>query len=156
MDLSFTFDNRKFNYRVCAIIISNGKILAMKDEHISHYYLPGGRVQFGETAEQALIREIKEELGVAINIIRPLWLAQAFFNVNEKDYHEMCLYFLVNIASADLLGRGEKFTIEENKTTHTFEWMKFDKMKDECIYPLFIKTEVFNLPESLKLITEKN
>ena len=38
------------------MIISDGKILAMHDERSPYYYLPGGRVEMGETAESAVIR----------------------------------------------------------------------------------------------------
>lgn len=63
MDISFKTDNEKFNHRVCAMIISDGKILAMHNERTPYYYLPGGRVKIGEAAENAVIREIREELG---------------------------------------------------------------------------------------------
>lgn len=58
MDVSFISGNDKFNYRVCAMIISDGKILAMHDDRSPYYYLPGGRVILGETAEYAVIREV--------------------------------------------------------------------------------------------------
>ena len=64
MDISFKSGNEKFNYRVCAMMISDGKILAMHDERSPYYYLPGGRVEIGETAENAVIREVQEELSV--------------------------------------------------------------------------------------------
>lgn len=51
MDISFKLSNEKFNYRVCAMMISHSKILAMHDERSPYYYLPGGRVAMGETAE---------------------------------------------------------------------------------------------------------
>lgn len=38
------------------MIISDGKILAMHDERSPYCYLPGGRVEMGETAESAVIR----------------------------------------------------------------------------------------------------
>lgn len=74
MDISFQCENQKFNYRVCAMMISDNKILAMHDERSPYFYLPSGRVAMGETAEQAVIREVQEELGVTPGIIRPLWL----------------------------------------------------------------------------------
>ncbi len=74
MDISFKTEEGKFNYRVCGIILSGGKILAMRDERSPYYYLPGGRVTMGETAENAVIREIREELNVTPKIVRPLWL----------------------------------------------------------------------------------
>ena len=112
MDISFKFGNEKFNYRVCGMIISDCKILAMRDERSPYYYLPGGRVALGETAENAVIREIKEELGVTPKIIRPLWLNQAFFteDVDKLHYHEICIYFLMNISGTNLLDRGKEFS----------------------------------------------
>ena len=56
MDISFKAGNEKFNYRVCAVILHAGKILAMHDERSPYFYLPGGRVKLGETAEEAVLR----------------------------------------------------------------------------------------------------
>ena len=156
MDISFRYENQKFNYRVCAMIVSDGKILAMHDERSPYYYLPGGRVEIGETAESAVIREVREELGVTSKIIRPLWLNQAFFteDVDKLDYHELCIYFLMDAKDTYLLTRGEKFTTNEGKCTHTFEWLKFDRLKDEYFYPVFLKKDIFNLPDTFTIRTE--
>ena len=156
MDISFKMENEKFNYRVCAIIISDNRLLAMKDERSPYYYLPGGRVAMGETAEQAVIREIKEELGVTATIARPLWLNQAFFteDVDKLRYHELCLYFLMDITDTDLLSRGSRFISKEGSRTHTFEWLAFDRLKEEYFYPLFLKKDIFHLPDVLTIRTE--
>ena len=50
MDISFAAGEKKFNYRVAAVILNGGKLLAMRDEYSPYYYLPGGRVKLGETA----------------------------------------------------------------------------------------------------------
>ena len=140
MDITFRAGNEKFNYRVCAMMISDGKILAMQDERSPYYYLPGGRVMLGETAESAVIREVREELGVTPIIIRPLWLNQAFFqeDVDHLQYHELCIYFLMDITDTDLLSRGNKFKSREGQRTHTFEWLPFERLQDEYFYPLFL------------------
>lgn len=156
MDISFKVGNEKFNYRVCAMIISDGKILAMHDERSPYYYLPGGRVSIGETAEHAVIREIQEELGIVSRIVRPLWLNQAFFteDVDHLHYHELCIYFLMDIKDTDLLSRGKNFKVNEGNRIHTFEWLEFDRLKNEYFYPLFLKKDIFNLPDVLTLRTE--
>lgn len=156
MDISFKVDNEKFNYRVCAIIIEKGKILAMHDERSPYYYLPGGRVMMGETAEQAVIREVEEELLITPQIIRTLWLNQAFFqeDVSGIHFHELCVYFLMDISNTDLLCRGNKFSLQERHHQHEFEWLEFERLKDEYFYPLFLKKEIFNLPSEFTLRTE--
>ena len=156
MDISYKTESGKFNYRVCAVIISDGKILAMHDERSPYFYLPGGRVKMGETAEDAVIREVREELGIIAKIARPLWLNQAFFteDVDHLRYHELCIYFLMDISETDLLERGNEFTGNEGKKTHTFEWLDFDQLKEEYFYPLFLKKEIFNLPNEFTIRTE--
>ena len=156
MDISFKCENQKFNYRVCAIIVSENKILAMHDERSPYFYLPGGRVALGETAEQAVAREIREELGVTPKISRALWLNQAFFteDVDNLRYHELCIYFLMDISDTNLTERGNVFTLTEGKHTHTFEWLEFDRLQDEYFYPVFLKKEIFNLPKQFILRTE--
>lgn len=157
MDLSFVAAEGKFNYRVCAIILSDGKILAMKDERSPYFYLPGGRVKMGETAEDAVIRELEEELGIMPKIVRPLWLNQAFFveDVDGLHYHELCLYFLMDVSGTDLLSRGEQFCVQEEGKTHRFEWLAFERLKEEYFYPLFLKEEIFHLPQQFTIRTER-
>ncbi|MBQ3590273.1 MAG: NUDIX domain-containing protein [Clostridia bacterium] len=157
MDICIKLDNnRVFNYRTCAVIINDKKLLVLKDNHAEYYYLPGGRVQFGETAENALLRELKEELNITPSIVRPLFINQSFFNEDavKKDYHEICMYFLVDISKTDILTRGSTFLGIETKKEQCFTWLSFDRVKNEYLYPLFIKERIDNLPSTLELITE--
>lgn len=156
MDISFKSGNEKFNYRVCAIILNDGKILAMHDERSPYFYLPGGRVKLGETAEDAVIREIEEELKITAKIVRPLWLNQGFFkeDVDGLHYHEICIYFLMDISHTDLLCRGDRFFMREGSHQHTFEWLKYEQLQHKYFYPIFLKKEIFDLPQTFTIRTE--
>ncbi len=157
MDITFETEAGRFNYRVCAILLDRGRILAMHDERSPYFYLPGGRVRMGERAEDAVLREVREELGIEARILRPLWLSQSFFNedVVRVDYHELCLYFLLDAAGTDLLSRGDRFRGPELRHVHDFEWLPFDRLREEYFYPLFLKTEIYRLPDGLTLRTDR-
>lgn len=154
MDITFNTEQGRFNYRVCGMIIHEGKILAMHDQRSPYYYLPGGRVQLGETVEEAVLREIREELEIDAKIVRPLWFNQGFFteDVSGEQFHEICIYFLMDISHTDLLSKGKQFVLSENNQRHTFEWLEFDRLKDEYFYPIFLKEKIFDLPEKLTII----
>lgn len=155
MDITFRTNEGRFNYRVCAVMIHDGKLLAMHDGRSPYYYLPGGRVMLHEMAEQAVLREVREELGVDARIVRPLWLNQSFFteDVDHECYHELCLYFLVDIADTGLLALGDMFSVMEGSRENRFEWLAFERLEKEYLYPVFIKTAIFRLPDTLELIT---
>ena len=156
MDISYHEGGGKFNYRVCAVMVHEGKLLAMRDERSPYYYLPGGRVKLGETAEDAVLRELREELGIAAAIRRPLWLNQGFFteDVDQLRYHELCLYFLMDFTGTDLLARGQSFRRDEGVHSHQFTWLPFESLSDAYFYPIFLKKEIFHLPEAFALRTE--
>ncbi len=155
-DIAIPFEEGRFNYRACAVILHEGKLLAMHDERSPYYYLPGGRVQFSERVEDAVLREVREELQIEASIVRPLWLNQAFFteDVSGERFHELCLYFLMDITKTELLSRGAVFTIMEGRHTHVFEWLPIESLEERYLYPKFIKKAVFHLPDTLTIRAE--
>lgn len=65
-------ENRRHIHVACAIIERNGLILAARrSEAMSlplRWEFPGGKIDPGETPEQCLRRELREELGIAISV----------------------------------------------------------------------------------------
>ena len=53
-----------------------------------------------------------------------------------------------------MLKSGDRFIRTEGLHTHEFEWLEFSRLKDEYFYPLFLKEEIFRIPNELTLRTE--
>lgn len=51
-------------YAACALVERDGKILLARHSYVSGWLLPGGGVNRGEAAEHAVLREMKEEIGL--------------------------------------------------------------------------------------------
>ena len=68
-----------------AVVVRGGQLLAIRRSQQvvapRKFCFPGGGLEPGETEEGALVREIWEELGVAVRPVRPLWRSITPWNV---------------------------------------------------------------------------
>ncbi|MBC2890561.1 NUDIX hydrolase [Gordonibacter massiliensis (ex Traore et al. 2017)] len=156
MDVTYSTSEGRFNYRVGAVAVDEGQLLVMRDWHCPYLYLPGGKVELHETAEDAVLRELREEMRAEARIVRPLWLSQAFFteDASGERFHELCLYFLVSLPDSLSASHGETFSCEESGRRNAFFWLPFEQLEREYLYPSFIKSAIFDLPEHLELVSE--
>ena len=89
-------------YVVCAVILDGGRIFATQrgyGEFKDGWEFPGGKIETGESAEQAIVREIREELDTVIEPIRLL-------DTVEEDYpsfHLSMQCFLCRVKSGHLI-----------------------------------------------------
>ena len=87
------------NFEICvrALIKIDGKILFCQVKGKGHYFFPGGHVEFDETADGALARELDEELGVAIKKAEYIGTVENIYQDDESDHHEINLVFKVEL-----------------------------------------------------------
>jgi len=97
----------KFSGRTATAIIPfpSDKILLIKRATVpfkGFWALPGGRVNAGETVEQTVVREAKEETGLAVEIVRKIgdYHEQGVQGGVEYDYYPTC--FLVKTVSGEI------------------------------------------------------
>ena len=77
-------ENKTYKVRATGILIENNSLLLVKQKLSNNkdWSLPGGRVEPGETLEQALIREMKEETGLDVEPIRMLYVCDVEASAN--------------------------------------------------------------------------
>lgn len=73
-----------FNIRITGILIENNKILLVQQKLSDkrNWSLPGGRLERGETLSQGLIREMKEETGLDVELVRMLYVCDVASSSN--------------------------------------------------------------------------
>jgi 8-oxo-dGTP pyrophosphatase MutT (NUDIX family) len=80
---------------VYGVILDNGKILVAQAVHTSKYVLPGGGIDKGEAIHDALIREVKEETGIDVQVGEFLQFETDFFYYDPLDLaiHGFLFYY---------------------------------------------------------------
>lgn len=97
---------------VGAVVIRDGQVLLVQraQEPLSgKWTLPGGAVELGETLEEAVVRELREETGLEVRVLE---LVEAFERIarDESDrprYHYVLLDYLCVPVSGDLLAGSD-------------------------------------------------
>ncbi|WP_300628446.1 NUDIX domain-containing protein [uncultured Thomasclavelia sp.] len=127
--------NVKFHITVKGIVVLDNKILLLKrvkpsTDGLGFWELPGGGLEYGETPNQALIRELKEETGLDIVIIKP---AYTFTKIRE-DYQTVGIGFLC-------IPKNDHVRLSDEHTDYCFVTIeKAKELLDKEIYNDIIYT----------------
>ena len=82
------------------VCVQEGKILLCRAKGGATTYLPGGHVEFGETGRQALVREVKEEMGVDAETGAFLGVVENAFDQHGKPHAEVNLVYELKVPMA--------------------------------------------------------
>ena len=145
-------DDGILNIRVGAIIMKDGKLLMVSNDR-EYLYSVGGRVKFGETAEEAVVREVLEETGVQMEIDRLGFVQENYFygdapTNRDKLIYEISLFFYMKVP--DAFAPISEIFMDENSKEHLV-WISLDE--DKKIYPEFFKIELKNPTDTVKYFT---
>jgi len=105
-------ENKQFVIRIRAVIVHDNKLLVMRMHTNEFYALPGGKMEFGESIQDCLKREIIEELGVEPQIGKLLFTNNFIENNNNQSVE----FFFEVTNVKDYI--DEKYL----KGTHSFEF----------------------------------
>lgn len=156
LNCRFDRGNNRFVYRSGAIIIENGCVLLVTNASANYYYTVGGAIHFDETAQDAAIREVKEETGVDYEVDRLVFVNEAFFKEEcgvhkGKNFHEISMYFLMKPRGSQEI-HSDSYCIDGKET---LEWVPLDKLKSVTVYPEFFADRLTSLPDAVEYIMLK-
>lgn len=107
------------------IIIHSGNILLSR-QFGERYDLPGGGIELGESTEEGTVREVKEETGIDVRVIKLLGFEESFFTSSHdhsgaKNYHCLLFYYLCEYLGGEISDEG--FDEEERHYADLAEWI---------------------------------
>ncbi len=138
----------RFNYRVAGVALKNGKVLLDRNMRNQYWVLPGGHPEMMETMQDALCREMQEEIGARVEVSRLLWVVENFFE-RGKQIHELSFYFLMEIvAPSPLLDLDGPFVGDEGSHPLAFQWHPLDEnaLTSLPLYPPFLPNALLSIP----------
>lgn len=127
--------------RAVGIVVKGDDVLLMHRRNIKEYFVfPGGGVEEGETIEQAVLRELKEETTLDVGIKKLLY--RHVYDDGSEQYFFLCDYISGepkladdSVESKKMLGGNEYYRPV---------WVKIAMMKGLLVYPLEIRDSVMN------------
>ncbi len=97
-----------------AVIVRNGKILILREaQHYAdgtntgRYQLPGGRVEMGESWQEALQREIRQETGLLISSHHPLFVGEWMANIRSVRHQIIAVFFVCTVNDGEVILSAE-------------------------------------------------
>lgn len=144
MDIGMETPDGCFSLRAAALIINNGKLLAVKHDNYDCYYTIGGGVNLNETSADAVIREVLEETGLHLSIDRLVYIQERFYDISDVNHHEVVFFYLMN--PADISIEDETCTDRQEEKLY---WLPIDELKSTSLVPEFLKTALSDIPEEV-------
>jgi len=137
---AFTSLQPLMRLRAAAIITRPGQVLLHRAEGDAFWALPGGGIEAGESAGEALVREMQEELGLAVVPGALACVVENFFTYAGTAYHETGLYLQVHPQPASLLEQspGPYEGVEGGRRLE-FAWFELSALAGLDLRPPFLR-----------------
>lgn len=158
-DILFKTDDYIFSYRVGGVLIHNDKILLQRVPGDEGYAFVGGHVAFGETTDEALVREFKEEIRADVKVERLLMIGENFFPWGNRPCQQINLFYLVSLIDETEIPLEGIFRAVDELGNERIDldmcWIPLKDIPNITVYPTEAKEHILNLPEGIVYFTHR-
>lgn len=147
-DINVKINDINFVCRSCAVIRNGDKVLFQKRKNDKYYALPGGKIEVLETVKDALKRELKEELGVEVEVKDIVSVVENFFEFNNEKVHQYIFSYEVKLLD-DKYNNLDEFEGIETLKEVIFKWFDIDELDEEFIKPNYLVKQLKSNEKSL-------
>ena len=99
-------------------------------------------MQVGEATADALVRELREELGLDVKVERAVFFTENFFSLYGEQFHELCLYYEVALP----VGLFPQVSDNDDELL----WLDVTALKAANLQPGFLTGRLETLPPTLE------
>jgi len=119
---------------VGALIFRDGKLLIIRrgnPPYAGYWSIPGGKVKWGESLEEALKREIREELSVEIEIEKLAGIVESIYRErDEVKYHYIIIDYFCRIVSGEPVASDDALELR---------WISLEELSELDVTPTLLK-----------------
>lgn len=132
----------RIRQRAAAIVRhEDGRVLLHRLEHDAFWALPGGGIEPGESAAQAITRELQEELNIAVALEDLAFVVENFFNHAGMAYHEIGLYLRARPLPGSFLDvSAGPYEGVEGARKLVFAWFDREQLAGLDLRPAFLRS----------------